>query len=306
MFKAFWDQGDSYSYNFEYKRLRANKDGDTTDVFSMGGIRTLTVVSADEEGYTLRYTADDTPASDPDLTIMMTDAQSRGLSVPILFHTDPDGDIDLILNADKTIREMEKASSDYADYMLDKLPKSSRKVVNKKALKELLMEQFNTSDKLAQWFREDVGMLFTFFGGKYKMDKIYEDETTLSVQPQSGTIYSHTQILVPSEYADDYSAVCEYDSYTEDPRLKEAFMGKAADTAGGTFSGLIDNLGEQVGSSWGNAGLSYEENFVEEVHMSSGWPIYGRYTRSLNAETADGNSSRLDVKIWKIIVPEGE
>ena len=48
MFKAFWNQGDSYSYNFEYKRLRVNKDGDTTAVFSMGGIRTLTVVSADE------------------------------------------------------------------------------------------------------------------------------------------------------------------------------------------------------------------------------------------------------------------
>lgn len=302
---AYWNEGDIQSYDYTHHRYTIGPDGDSTVVMSVSERKTLEVLSVDESGYTLRYSTSDIYSSDPDLTMMMANAQGAGVIAPVVFTTNDLGEVDKILDVDNLLREMERSAEDYSKYLWNNLPRSARKAFSKSDIKALLLRRFDSEEKLVSWFGDELGILLAFHGGRYTPDKEHTKDELYPIQPSEGDpIYSHVKVVVPKEYLDDFSAVCIYDSYVDDPRLWSVLLRQASDSGNSLLSSVVETLKANTGEELSNLTMTYEEFISNEVHLESGWPLFVHYTKSFMGNYGGEKTERLDDYRWSIVQSE--
>ncbi|MBQ8070424.1 MAG: hypothetical protein IJ202_06210 [Bacteroidales bacterium] len=302
---AYWNKGDIQSYDYTHRRYTIGPDGDSTVVMSVSERKTLEVLSVDESGYTLRYSTSDIYSSDPDLTMMMANAQGAGVISPVVFTTNDLGEVDKILDVDNLLREMERSAEDYSKYLWNNLPRSARKAFSKSDIKALLLSRFDSEEKLVSWFGDELGILLAFHGGRYTPDKEHTKDELYPIQPSEGDpIYSHVKVVVPKEYLDDFSAVCIYDSYVDDPRLWSVLLRQASDSGNSLLSSVVETLKANTGEELSNLTMTYEEFISNEVHLESGWPLFVHYTKSFMGNYGGEKTERLDDYRWSIVQSE--
>ena len=288
---AYWNMGDKYHYQVEESQFKVNNRTDTVDVQKSAHLLTLEVIEATDTTYRVRVFSDDFQDSDYDRSAMLDGLTDQFGNLPFEFVTDELGVFDRVIISDEDWQTVYPVLDSIVDSMTEG---KELKDEEKEKIKQMVRAMY-PKERIEQIYAEEFSPLLQFHGlWMIPGEEVEYVTETPSVFGDDSVIKMNGHFWADEELTDDYSVVVRDESEADEEDMRKylgVFFGKA-------FDALTEDEStrEELNSMLEKAEITVLQSVDEEIHLSSGWPIFFKYEKYVHVKGIEENQEQEQVK----------
>lgn len=287
---AYWNLGDKYHYQVEESQFKVNNRTDTVDVRKSAHLLTLEVIEATDTTYRVRVFSDDYQDSDYDRSAMVDDLTDQFGNLPFEFVTDELGVFNRVIISEEDWLTVYPILDSVVDSMTEG---KELKDEEREKIRQMVRAMY-PKERIEQLYAEEFSPLLQFHGLWLIPGEEVEYETEApSVFGDGSVVKMNGRFWADEELTDDYSVVVRDEMEADEEDMRKylgVFFGKAFDAITED-----ESTREELNSMLEKAEITVLQSVDEEIHLSSGWPIFFRHEKYVHVKGIEENQEQEQV-----------
>ncbi|MBR3386753.1 MAG: hypothetical protein IKG84_00765 [Bacteroidales bacterium] len=287
---AYWNLGDKYHYQVEESQFKVNNRTDTVDVRKSAHLLTLEVIEATDTTYRVRVFSDDYQDSDYDRSAMVDDLTDQFGNLPFEFVTDELGVFNRVIISEEDWLTVYPILDSVVDSMTEG---KELKDEEREKIRQMVRAMY-PKERIEQLYAEEFSPLLQFHGLWMIPGEEVEYETEApSVFGDGSVVKMNGRFWADEELTDDYSVVVRDEMEADEEDMRKylgVFFGKAFDAITED-----ESTREELNSMLEKAEITVLQSVDEEIHLSSGWPIFFRHEKYVHVKGIEENQEQEQV-----------
>ena len=287
---AYWNLGDKYHYQVEESQFKVNNRTDTVDVRKSAHLLTSEVIEATDTTYRVRVFSDDYQDSDYDRSAMVDDLTDQFGNLPFEFVTDELGVFNRVIISEEDWLTVYPILDSVVDSMTEG---KELKDEEREKIRQMVRAMY-PKERIEQLYAEEFSPLLQFHGLWMIPGEEVEYETEApSVFGDGSVVKMNGRFWADEELTDDYSVVVRDEMEADEEDMRKylgVFFGKAFDAITED-----ESTREELNSMLEKAEITVLQSVDEEIHLSSGWPIFFRHEKYVHVKGIEENQEQEQV-----------